>query len=91
VDVGDKAYCHILQKALAAKQESFKDIIKIGRTHTMDATPLTLGQEFSGYATQVLPRDSWKPKGLWRCNEYHLPSASTLYDSRVICAGLLQH
>ncbi len=42
-----------LQKALAAKSEEFKDIIKIGRTHTQDATPLTLGQEFSGYAKQV--------------------------------------
>jgi hypothetical protein len=31
----------------------FKDIVKIGRTHTQDATPLTLGQEFSGYSTQV--------------------------------------
>jgi fumarate hydratase class II len=31
----------------------FNDIIKIGRTHTQDATPLTLGQEFSGYTTQV--------------------------------------
>ena len=31
----------------------FKDIIKIGRTHTQDATPLTLAQEFSGYVTQV--------------------------------------
>lgn len=31
----------------------FKDIVKIGRTHTQDATPLTLGQEFSGYTTQV--------------------------------------
>lgn len=31
----------------------FRDIIKIGRTHTQDATPLTLGQEFSGYYTQV--------------------------------------
>src|SRR5574343_847107 len=39
--------------ALWAKSEEFKDIIKIGRTHTQDATPLTLGQEFSGYATQV--------------------------------------
>ena len=48
-----------MQKALAAKQEAFKDIIKIGRTHTMDATPLTLGQEFSGYATQVLPMSRW--------------------------------
>jgi fumarate hydratase class II len=42
-----------LHKALLAKQNEFKDIIKIGRTHLQDATPLTLGQEFSGYVTQV--------------------------------------
>jgi fumarate hydratase class II len=42
-----------LRDALARKQEEFRDIIKIGRTHTQDATPLTLGQEFSGYVTQV--------------------------------------
>ena len=42
-----------LQAALEAKSEEFKDIIKIGRTHTQDATPLTLGQEFGGYAYQV--------------------------------------
>ena len=42
-----------LYDALTAKSEEFKDIIKIGRTHTQDATPLTLGQEFSGYAHQV--------------------------------------
>ncbi|MEM6942027.1 MAG: class II fumarate hydratase [Pseudomonadota bacterium] len=42
-----------LQEALAAKSHEFKDIIKIGRTHTQDATPLTLGQEFSGYAHQM--------------------------------------
>lgn len=42
-----------LHGALLAKQEEFKDIIKIGRTHTQDATPLTLGQEFSGYVQQV--------------------------------------
>ena len=42
-----------LHGALAAKAEAFKDIIKIGRTHTQDATPLTLGQEFGGYAFQV--------------------------------------
>ena len=42
-----------LHKALAVKVAAWKDIIKIGRTHTQDATPLTLGQEFSGYATQV--------------------------------------
>ncbi len=43
---------HLL-KALEAKSEEFKDIVKIGRTHLQDATPVTLGQEFSGYATQV--------------------------------------
>ena len=42
-----------LHAALVAKQDAFASIIKIGRTHTQDATPLTLGQEFSGYATQV--------------------------------------
>ena len=42
-----------LHGALADKVAAFKDIIKIGRTHTQDATPLTLGQEFSGYAHQV--------------------------------------
>ncbi|MEL7093066.1 MAG: class II fumarate hydratase [Pseudomonadota bacterium] len=42
-----------LHAALEAKAEAFKDIIKIGRTHTQDATPLTLGQEFSGYTHQV--------------------------------------
>ncbi len=42
-----------LATGLEAKSGDFKDIIKIGRTHTQDATPLTLGQEFSGYAHQV--------------------------------------
>nr|XP_033325509.1 fumarate hydratase, mitochondrial-like isoform X2 [Megalopta genalis]XP_033325510.1 fumarate hydratase, mitochondrial-like isoform X2 [Megalopta genalis] len=42
-----------LCKVLHEKAEEWKDIIKIGRTHTQDAVPLTLGQEFSGYATQV--------------------------------------
>ncbi len=42
-----------LRDALATKSEEFKDIIKIGRTHLMDATPLTLGQEFSGYVQQL--------------------------------------
>ncbi|MBZ0129912.1 MAG: class II fumarate hydratase [Rhodobacteraceae bacterium] len=44
---------HKLHAALEAKSNEFKDIIKIGRTHTQDATPLTLGQEFGGYAHQV--------------------------------------
>jgi fumarate hydratase, class II len=42
-----------LQAALDAKARAFEPIIKIGRTHLMDATPVTLGQEFSGYAAQV--------------------------------------
>ena len=42
-----------LRNALNDKAEAWKDIIKIGRTHTQDATPLTLGQEFSGYVQQL--------------------------------------
>lgn len=42
-----------LRDTLAAKSEAFKDVVKIGRTHLMDATPLTLGQEFSGYVSQL--------------------------------------
>lgn len=42
-----------LRNSFASKSKEFKDIIKIGRTHLMDATPLTLGQEFSGYAFQL--------------------------------------
>ena len=42
-----------LRDTLKAKAEAFKDVVKIGRTHLMDATPLTLGQEFSGYVSQL--------------------------------------
>lgn len=42
-----------LRDALQKKVEEFKDVVKIGRTHLMDATPLTLGQEFSGYVSQL--------------------------------------
>ncbi|MBU0724409.1 MAG: class II fumarate hydratase [Alphaproteobacteria bacterium] len=44
---------HHLHEALALKAAAFASIVKIGRTHLQDATPLTLGQEFSGYATQI--------------------------------------
>jgi len=44
---------HVFLKGLQEKAEAFMDIVKIGRTHLMDATPLTLGQEFSGYASQI--------------------------------------
>ncbi len=46
-----------LKATLAAKSDAFKDIVKIGRTHLQDATPLTLGQEFSGYAAQLEQAD----------------------------------
>ncbi|MFN4763499.1 class II fumarate hydratase [Gillisia sp. Q332] len=42
-----------LRNTLKKKSEEFKDVVKIGRTHFMDATPLTLGQEFSGYVAQL--------------------------------------
>jgi len=42
-----------VRNTLASKSEEFKDIVKIGRTHWMDATPITLGQEFSGYVSQI--------------------------------------
>ncbi|MEG8946829.1 class II fumarate hydratase [Rosettibacter firmus] len=64
-----------LRDALEAKSNEFKDIIKIGRTHLMDATPLTLGQEFSGYAQQLT-------NGLARINDalkrlYEIPLGGT--------------
>lgn len=43
----------LLKNTLEAKAKAFKDVVKIGRTHLMDATPLTLGQEFSGYVSQL--------------------------------------
>ncbi|MEI7484428.1 MAG: class II fumarate hydratase [Ignavibacteriota bacterium] len=43
----------VLMNTLKAKSEKFMDVVKIGRTHLMDATPLTLGQEFSGYVSQI--------------------------------------
>src|SRR5690606_6458571 len=42
-----------LRNTLKSKSEQFKDVVKIGRTHLMDATPLTLGQEISGYVSQL--------------------------------------
>ncbi|HBX53410.1 MAG: fumarate hydratase, class II [Bacteroidetes bacterium RIFOXYA12_FULL_35_11] len=43
----------LLKKTLAEKSKNFMQVVKIGRTHWMDATPLTLGQEFSGYVSQI--------------------------------------
>ena len=53
-----------LRTTLAAKSDEFKDIVKIGRTHLQDATPLTLGQEFSGYVAQLEQAD----RHLHACN-----------------------
>src|SRR5918997_1628126 len=47
-----------LERSLAAKADEFADVVKAGRTHLMDAVPVTLGQEFAGYAAQIrLERD----------------------------------
>ncbi|HEX7822077.1 MAG TPA: class II fumarate hydratase [Sphingobium sp.] len=54
-----------LHSTLAAKAEAWKDIVKIGRTHLQDATPLTLGQEFSGYAHQLARCRARIDDGLW--------------------------
>ena len=64
-----------LRDALDEKAKAFRNIIKIGRTHLMDATPLTLGQEFSGYAHQLT-------RGLERVNDslkrlYEIPLGGT--------------
>ena len=47
------AAAEVLRKTLEAKARAFRDIVKIGRTHLQDATPLTLGQEYSGYVAQL--------------------------------------
>ena len=53
-----------LATALAQKSQDFADIVKIGRTHLMDATPLTLGQEFSGYAVQAYKASDRARRGI---------------------------
>jgi fumarate hydratase, class II len=59
IAVGERLNSHLipslkrLRDSFAKKQTQFQKIVKIGRTHLMDATPLTLGQEFSGYVTQL--------------------------------------
>lgn len=73
-----------LRDALAAKSEEFKNVIKIGRTHLMDAVPLTLGQEFSGYAQQLT-------NGLERINNC-LPHLSQLaLGGTAVGTGLNTH
>ena len=76
-----------LQKTFAQKAAEFKDVVKIGRTHLMDATPLTLGQEFSAYAAQfkfrftrtkkypptLKPISTW-----WYCSRYRFEHTKRL-------------
>jgi len=64
-----------LHKALDAKAAEFKDIVKIGRTHLQDATPLTLGQEFSGYAQQLASNINRFESGI--CELYELAQGGT--------------
>ncbi len=59
-----------LRDTLSAKAESFKDIVKIGRTHLQDATPLTLGQEFSGYVSQLEHSLARLQQAWWVCMSY---------------------
>ncbi len=73
-----------LRDALVSKSEEFKNVIKIGRTHLMDAVPLTLGQEFSGYAQQLT-------NGLERINNC-LPHLSQLaLGGTAVGTGLNTH
>ncbi|MGO9838859.1 MAG: class II fumarate hydratase [Polyangiaceae bacterium] len=53
-----------LRKAMEQKSEAFEGIVKVGRTHLMDATPLTLGQEFSGWAAQLGFCEGWLTRSL---------------------------
>jgi fumarate hydratase class II len=53
-----------LRKAMEDKSKAFEGIVKVGRTHLMDATPLTLGQEFSGWAAQLAFCEGWLTQSL---------------------------
>jgi fumarate hydratase, class II len=53
-----------LRKAIEVKSAEFKDVVKVGRTHLMDATPLTLGQEMSGWAAQLAFAEGWLTRSL---------------------------
>ena len=64
-----------LREALYDKAQTFNDVVKIGRTHLQDATPLTLGQEFSGYVSAMDHGLSRLEKGLDHC--YELPMGGT--------------
>jgi adenylosuccinate lyase len=77
-----------LRDAIAAKAEEWKDIVKIGRTHMQDATPITLGQEWSGYAGMLsdnIERIEDALKGVYR-----LALGGTAVGHRHQCGGRLR-
>ena len=73
-----------LQKALAKKAAQFGDIIKIGRTHLQDATPITLGQEFSGFASQI-------EHGIARLNNVQPSLAELALGGTAVGTGINTH
>jgi fumarate hydratase class II len=72
---------HKLGEALADKAQAFDDVIKIGRTHLMDATPIRLGQVFSGYASQIVHAERRIERGLDSLRE--LPIGGTAVGTGV--------
>lgn len=70
-----------LKTTLKHKARDFKDVVKIGRTHFMDATPLTLGQEFSGYVTQL-------ENGIAAINRALLPASELALGGTAVGTGL---
>ncbi|MBI4125741.1 MAG: class II fumarate hydratase [Deltaproteobacteria bacterium] len=74
----------ILEQALNKKAGEFKNIIKIGRTHLMDATPITLGQEFGGYAEQI-------SKAQLRCHQALVGLAELAIGGTAVGTGLNTH
>ena len=73
-----------LRNALAEKESEFDDVVKTGRTHLQDATPVTLGQEFSGYRTQI-------EKGLTRLDNVHAHLAELALGGTAVGTGLNTH
>lgn len=73
-----------LRETLAEKQEAFQDIVKIGRTHLMDAVPLTLGQEFSGYVAQL-------DQDLYRIDSCLFPLYELALGGTAVGTGLNAH
>ena len=79
-----------LRDALTAKAEAFDRVVKIGRTHLQDATPIRLGQEFSGYAAQATKAVARAERAMAALNE--LPLGGTAVGTGLNCpAGLPQH